>query len=128
MAQLPDQADFVANVATGWENDSWSVRFIANYRDKILEAVGSCDAGSDPNDPSDCKTWADRFQDDILNVDFKANYRFSDTVSFYFDAINLTEEDDLRYFQGNDLTRGHALYQIEEYGRSFQLGMNVDFY
>ena len=126
--QLPDQADFVANVATGWENDSWSLRLIANYRDKILEVVGSCDEGSDPNDPRDCKTWSDRFQNDILNVDFKANYRFSDKVSFYFDAINLTEEEDLRYFQGNELTRGRALYQIEKYGRSFQLGMNVDFY
>ena len=125
--QLPDQADFVANVATGWENDTFSLRFIANYRDKILEAVGSCNASADPSDPSECKTWADRFQDDILNVDFKANYRYSDRISFYFDAINLTEEDDLRYFQGNAMSRGQALYQLEEYGRSYQLGMNIDF-
>ena len=125
--QLPDQADFVANVATGWENDRVSLRFIANYRDKILEAIGSCNASADPADPSECKTWADRFQRDILNVDFKANYRLNDNVSFYFDAINLTEEDDLRYFKGNALTRGQALYQIEKYGRSYQLGMNVDF-
>jgi len=126
--ELPDQAGFVANVATGWENDSISLRVIANYRDKILEAVGACSADDDPSDPSDCKIWADRYQDDILNVDFKANYRFSDKISFYFDAINLTEEDDRRYFRGNAMTRGQALYQLEEYGRSYQLGMNVDFY
>ena len=126
--QLPDQADFVANVATGWENDTWSLRVIANFRDAILESIGSCPASADPSDPRRCKTWMDRYQDEILNVDFKANYRFSDSISFYFDAINLTEERDLRYFQGNDMSRGRALYQLEEYGRSFQFGMNVIFY
>lgn len=125
---LPDQASFVANVATGWENDQMSLRVIANYRDKILEAVGSCGANDDPNDPTDCKTWADRYQADILNVDFKANFRVSDSISLYFDAINLTEEEDRRYFQGNAMTRGEALYQLEKYGRSYQLGMNINFY
>jgi TonB-dependent receptor len=125
--KLPDQADFVANVSAGWESDSVSLRFIVNYRDDVLESVGSCGEGADANDPSECKTWADRYQRDILNVDFKANYRLNDRVSFYFDALNLTEEDDLRYFKGNALTRGQALYQIEKYGRSYQLGMNVDF-
>ena len=125
---LPDQADMVANVTAGWENDSMSVRVIANYRDEILEVVGACDADADPNDPGDCKTWADRYHADILNVDFKANYRFSDRISFYFDAINLTEEEDRRYFAGNAMTRGEALYRLEKYGRSYQLGMNVDFY
>ena len=109
------------------QRDSVSLRFIVNYRDDVLESVGSCGEGADANDPSECKTWADRYQRDILNVDFKANYRLNDRVSFYFDALNLTEEDDLRYFKGNALTRGQALYQIEKYGRSYQLGMNVDF-
>jgi len=125
--RLPEQADIIANVATGWENDKLSLRIIANYRDEILESIGSCGDSADPTDPIECHTWADRYQDDLVNVDFKASYRFSDTLSFYFDAINLTDESDLRYFYGNDLTRGRALYQLEEYGRSFQLGVNVDF-
>jgi TonB-dependent receptor len=125
---LPDQADLVANLVAGWENDSVSLRVIANYRDEILEVVGACDADADRNDPSDCRIWADRYHADILNVDFKANYRMSDRISFYFDAINLTEEEDRRYFAGNAMTRGEALYRLEQYGRSYQLGMNVDFY
>jgi iron complex outermembrane receptor protein len=125
--KLPDQADEVLNLVLGWENEKASVSLITNYRSEVLEQVGACSASVDTSDPTRCKRWADRFQDEILNVDLKAKFRLRDNVSLYFDAINLTDEQDLRYFQGNDLSRGNALYQLEDYGRSYQIGMNLDF-
>jgi len=124
--RLPEQANLIANVAAGWENDKLSLRVIGNYRDKILESIGSCGESADPTDPHECHSWGDRYQDSIFNVDFKLNYRVTDKVTLYFDAINLTDERDLRYFVGNDLSRGRALYQLERYGRSFQAGAHVD--
>jgi TonB-dependent receptor len=126
--KLPDQADTLANLVVGWENDKASLSFNLNYRGEILEEVGACGSSADPDDPTKCKVWADRYQDEILNVDFKAKYRITDNFSIYFDAINITDEEDLRYFQGDpELSRGNALYQLERYGRSYQIGLLMDF-
>ncbi len=40
--RLPGQADMTANISFGYEDDDFSVRLIANYRDIILEDVGAC--------------------------------------------------------------------------------------
>jgi iron complex outermembrane receptor protein len=120
---LPDQADTTFNLTLGWENDDYSVRIIGNHRAKILEEVGSCPANSDT-----CKSWADRYQDAIKSLDFKAQYNINKQMSVYFDAINLTDEVDLRYFAGNVESGGPILYQKEEYGRTFQFGLNYKFY
>lgn len=120
---LPDQADTTMNLTVGWENVDYSVRLIANHRSKILEEVGSCPAGDAP-----CKSWADRYQDAIKSFDFKAIYNVNKQTSVYFDAINLTDEVDLRYFEGNAQSGGNILYQKEEYGRTFQIGVNYKFY
>ena len=125
---LPDQADTTLNLTVGWENDDLSVRLIGNYRSKILEEVGSCPAGVDVNNSRECKTWFDRYQDAIKTVDFKAKYNINKQLSFYFDAVNLTDEVDLRYFEGNQQSGGNILYQREEYGRTYQLGLNYKFY
>ena len=55
-------------------------------------------------------------------------YDLTDNTQVYFDALNLTDHQDLRYFEGNSLSGGNILYQKEQYGRSFQLGVTVKFY
>jgi iron complex outermembrane recepter protein len=125
---LPDQADVTANLTIGWENDDFSARLIANHRSKIFEEVGGCPASADLNNSRECKIWSDRYQDAIKSLDFKAKYNINKHVSVYFDAINLTDEVDLRYFEGNEQTGGNILYQKEEYGRTFQVGLNYKFY
>ena len=80
------------------------------------------------DDAKSCKIWGDQYQADVKSLDFKLQYDVTDTVQLYFDAINLTNQADLRYFQGNEQSGGNILYQKEEYGRSYQLGMNVKFY
>ena len=98
----------VVTVVVPLYNEESAVGPLARRLVHVLESVGSCGEGADANDPSECKTWADRYQRDILNVDFKANYRLNDRVSFYFDALNLTEEDDLRYPVSDSWARSKA--------------------
>ena len=64
----------------------------------------------------------------MKSLDFKLQYDVTDNIQLYFDAINLTDQADLRYFEGNAQSGGNVLYQKEEFGRSYQLGMNVKFY
>lgn len=125
---LPGQADITANLAVGWENESTSVRLISNYRSDILEEVGSCPISATASDAHSCKTWADIYQDDIITLDFKLTYDFTKKLNMYFDAINITDQSDLRYFSGNEQSGGEVLYQREDYGRTFQLGFNYKFY
>nr|AYW35314.1 transport protein TonB 1 [Catenovulum maritimum] len=134
---LPDQADSTANLTLGWENDKLNVRVIANHRSSILDAIGSCpaatatqlaDASFDPDAIDFCKTWSDRYQGSLKTIDFKAKYNLGGGLSVYLDAINLTDNQDLRYFEGNSASGGNVMYQNEEYGRTVQLGVNYKFY
>ncbi len=126
--KLPDQADTTVNLTLGWENDVFSVRLIGNYRSEILEQIGSCPDGVALSDVTSCKTWSDQYQDGYTNLDLKLKYDLTKNIQVYFDAINLTESEDLRYFQGNEYSGGNILYQKEVYGRSFQLGTSIKFY
>ncbi|MGQ8364945.1 TonB-dependent receptor [Glaciecola sp. 1036] len=125
---LPDQADLTANLSIGWENETYSARVIGNYRSEILEEVGACPEGTPISAVRDCKIWADRYQDAINTLDFKFRAKITKQLNVYIDAINITDESDLRYFEGNELSGGNILYQKETYGRTFQLGMDYKFY
>ena len=125
---LPDQADTTFNLVFGWESQTFSARLIGNIRSDVLEQIGSCPESASLDDAKSCKIWGDQYQADVKSLDFKLQYDVTDTVQLYFDAINLTNQADLRYFQGNEQSGGNILYQKEEYGRSYQLGMNVKFY
>jgi iron complex outermembrane receptor protein len=125
---LPDQADTTFNLVVGWESKTFSARLIGNMRSEVLEQIGSCPGTANLNDPKACKVWGDQYQDDVKSLDFKLQYDITDYAQVYFDAINLTDEADLRYFEGNALSGGNVLFQKEEYGRSYQLGVNIKFY
>jgi TonB-dependent receptor len=130
--QLPDQADNTVNLTLGWENDKISTRFITNYRSKVLDRIGACSSDALIADQAagyaeNCKTWADVYHDDTFGLDFKATYKLNDNIRFYFDAINITDEKSIYYFQGNEYSGGKVLFTSEAFGRSFQLGVNVDF-
>lgn len=131
--QLPEQADDAFNLTVGWENDDWNARLISNYRGKILKRVGSCTAADRQADsalgfPANCQDWADIYQDEANFVDLKLTYQISDNIKFSFDALNLTEEEDLQYFQGNQFSGGGMLFRSETYGRAYQLGLSVKIY
>lgn len=125
--QLPDQADTTGNLTIGWEDKGLSLRLIGYYRSAILEEIGACGEAADRADPTECKTWSDRYSGAVKTVDFKVQYAVMSGMSVYFDAINLTDHKDVRYFEGNSLSKGHVLYQKEDYGRMYQLGMSYNF-
>lgn len=131
--QLPEQADDAFNLTVGWENDDWNARLISNYRGKILKRVGSCTEADRQADSSlgfsaNCQDWADVYHDEANFVDMKLTYQITNNIKFSFDALNLTEEEDLQYFQGNQFSGGNMLFRSETYGRAYQLGLNVKIY
>jgi outer membrane receptor protein involved in Fe transport len=90
-----------------------------------LKRIGSCPVGASTVDT--CKTWADIYDDANTGYDFKATYDITNNIKLSFDALNLTDERSLQYFEGNEDSRGNSLYVSEAYGRSFQLGLNIKF-
>ncbi len=125
---LPDQADQTFNLTLGWENEVFSARLITNYRSDILEQIGSCPVSADLADAKACKVWGDQYQAGYTSVDMKLKYDVSENVQLYFDALNLTSAEDLRYFEGNEYSGGNILYQKEVYGQTYQLGATIKFY
>lgn len=139
---LPFQADETLNLTVGWENDDVSVRLIGNYRSAVLEQIGSCTAGDKARDnadaaaraeaggngaiiPENCKKWADVYEDNTFGLDFKATWKATDMIGVYFDALNLTGDRSVRYYTGNEYSDGKMMYSGEDFGTSFQLGVNV---
>lgn len=130
--QLPDQADTTINVSVGWEKDAISARLIANHRSKILYRIGACTAADVAADevaglPTNCRDWADIFQDASSTLDFKATYELNKAIKFTFDVTNLTDQKDLYYFQGNAYSNGKVLFASEDYGRTYLLGASYKF-
>ncbi|WGL15783.1 TonB-dependent receptor [Microbulbifer bruguierae] len=130
--QLPEQADIASNLTVGWENEDFSLRFIANYTSEILKRIGSCTAEDMQADAAlgyaeNCATWGDVYQDASVSFDVKANYRVMDGVNLYLDAINITDSVDQYYFAGNADSGGRMLFDVEQYGPGYQLGLTVDF-
>ena len=60
------------------------------------------------------------YQNAATQLDFSSKYHFSDTVQFYFNVTNLTDESYYLY-HGNKQYN----YQYEQYGRTFELGFSI---
>ena len=104
---LPFQADSVANLMLGWENDKLSLRLSTNYKSDYLYEVAAV------NDQAH-----DQFVDAQTHVDFTARYFLTDELQLSFEAQNLTDQP---YY----LYSGNSSYnaQYEEYGPSYKLGL-----
>ncbi len=108
---LPLQSDRVANLSIGYEKRGLSLRLSGTYRSDFFDEV---------NDLEDATF--DRYAASNLQVDFSAKYRLSDGFQVYLNAVNLTDEPFYAYF-GN---RRHNS-QFEQYGRTFELGLQYNF-
>lgn len=130
--KLPEQADETINLSVGWEGEGLSARLIGNYRGEILKRVGSCNAQAVADDAAlgyaeNCRTWADVYQDASATLDFKATYEFNKALQFSFDMTNLTDHVDTYYFSGNKSSGGKMLFNSEDYGRTYLVGMSYKF-
>ncbi|MCQ3828642.1 TonB-dependent receptor [Microbulbifer elongatus] len=130
--RMPEQADVTVNTTLGWENNDFSVRFITNYRSEILKRIGSCTADDIAADAAlgysqNCAAWSDVYQDAGITYDIKATYNVNDNVKLYLDAVNITDQSNIQYFEGNEYSNGHMMFLSETYGPTYQLGVNVQF-
>jgi len=103
--KLPNQSDTVGNIMIGFENNSFSTRLSANYKSETFQF-----------EDSDIAV----YQNAATQLDFSSKYHFSDTVQFYFNVTNLTDESYYLY-HGNKQYN----YQYEQYGRTFELGFSI---
>ncbi len=101
--KLPNQADTVANIMVGYENNAISLRLSTSYKSENYKFAD--------ND-------ADVYQDAHTQIDFSGKYYMTDTVQFYFNVSNLNDEPYYLYHGENQYN-----YQYEEYGRTFELGV-----
>ena len=103
---LPLQADAVANFVIGYEKYGWSLRLSSAF---VSERI----AGIDLEDATN-----DLYEDSHHQIDLTVKYDVSDRLQVFFNAINLNEEPNYRYYGS---TRYNA--QFDEIGRSFVFGV-----
>ncbi|MCG9695642.1 TonB-dependent receptor [Shewanella sp. Isolate11] len=104
---MPSQSKITANASFGYENPYVSVRLSAAYKSKYLLEVQELDDAQ-----------FDIYQDAHTQWDLVAKSFITDKVTVYFKAINLTDEP---FYAYTGEQRFNAQY--EEYGRTFQLGI-----
>ena len=110
--RLPGSSEQAGNLSLGYETDRLLVRLAMNYRGDQLRSIA--------DDPEE-----DVFQEEFFTIDATVRYNFTDNFQVFFDAININEETESRYFRGlNNL----PLYsRWEDFGRTFQLGVVSSF-
>jgi len=106
-SRLPSQANLVANLVVGYENYGWSARLSSAY---IGNRIAEINLANQSND---------LYEDGHQQIDLTVKYDVSEQLQLYFNAINLGEEPNYRYY-------GRSRYngQYDEIGRSFVLGIS----
>ncbi len=116
-AALPDQADRIANLSLGWENQRFTFRVSGNYRDEQLDIIN-------------LNPVFDQVVTDYVSVDFNARWNVNDSLQLYFDGANLNNEKDVTVWRGN-ATSGGAFPGDEggsiDFGPSYALGLRYKF-
>lgn len=112
---LPDQADRIANLTLGWENERVSFRVSGNYRSDSLDTVGS-----QPEFDQILLSW--------FSTDFSVRYSFTDDLQLFADIININEKRDSTVYRGD----GAGAFPADEggiidFGRSYRLGLRYLF-
>ena len=79
------------NATLYYENDTFSARFSAAYRDAYVTR----NANSSGRD--------EQGYDSSFTLDFASSYSFNDKIDFTFEAINLTDEFEQQIFDQADL-------------------------
>jgi TonB-dependent receptor len=117
--RLPEQADFVGNMSVGYEDSDFSIRWSGNYVGERLRELNAGLLGLDFDE-------GDEIERSRFSMDVNLRYNVADGIQLYFDAINLNDAEDRRFFRGGGIT-GPLYSQIENYGRTFQIGVKAKF-
>ncbi|QHB71032.1 TonB-dependent receptor [Stenotrophomonas sp. 364] len=104
---LPRASKHVYTAHIGYEKAGFSTRLAAVYRSEYLDTLGDSAA-------------YDIYVAPNTQLDFSLGYKITANVSVYLEAQNLLDKP-LELYQG---TRSRTL-QMEEYGRTYALGLKV---
>ncbi len=104
---LPRASKHVYTAHVGYEKAGFSTRVAAVYRSEYLDTLGDSRA-------------YDIYVAPNTQLDFSLDYKITANVSVYLEAQNLLDKP-LELYQG---TRARTL-QMEEYGRTYALGLKV---
>jgi iron complex outermembrane recepter protein len=108
---FPGQADVSGNLSLGWENDFLSIRLAGNHRGEVLSGISS--------DPEE-----DRYRAPYTQYDVNLRWNVTPGIQLYVDGVNLTDEKDVRYYQG---IRQPLFERVQSFGASYQFGMRATF-
>ena len=100
-----------ANLVGFYENEVFSVRLAANWRDEFLLAENQLRATNEPV-----------FVDEYLQVDFSSSYNVSDNIAVSFEILNLFGEDQFQRGRYND----QFLFENDQEPR-YSLGVRANF-
>ncbi|KLE33362.1 TonB-dependent receptor [Aurantiacibacter gangjinensis] len=118
---FPDQSDLIGNLSVGWENDVFSFRAAGVYQGDRLRGLNQAQL-DDSNDPA-----GDILEEERFQLDFSARYEVLEDVQIYFDAINVLEAEDNRFFRGDPSLNGPIFQALEDYGATYQIGVRARF-
>ena len=111
--RLEDQANVIANLSTGFENDRVTARVSGTYVGNRLESVNAT------------TEVLDVIRAPLLTIDVNFRFNLTDGIQLYADVVNITNEVDYRYTRGID---GFGIVdRTSDYGRTFQIGAIVNF-
>lgn len=105
-SKLPSQADSVANFVVGYEKYGLSLRLSSSYISDRITLIDLEDASND------------LYEDAHHQIDLTAKYDVSENLQVFFNAINLNEEPNYRFYGSRNLNG-----QYDEIGQSFVLGI-----
>lgn len=111
---LIDQADRVANLSLGWENERFTIRIAGNYRDEQVDAFSS-------------QAFLDEILGEWFAYDVSLRWNVDDRWQVYFDAVNLDARKDATRYRGDTATRFAGDEGVNDFGPSYAIGLRYTF-
>jgi TonB-dependent receptor len=118
---LPRQSETVGNLVFGYNKGRFDARLAYSYRSEYLDELGAGGGGAAEFTINGEDFDGDRYIDAHGQLDFSARVELNDSLKFYFDLINITDEPTEAFVTLNDGTK--ALLQFEEYGYTAAAGL-----
>jgi len=112
--ELPDQPEVIGNLGLGYEDEDITFRLTLNYREELLDQV-------DADNPNRDIFSAERFR---LGATFR--YNFNDDLRLFAAVSNLTDEQSERFYRSDEFS-GPIFEQVEQFGRTWRLGVRARF-
>ncbi|MBI1338941.1 TonB-dependent receptor [bacterium] len=116
---LPGTSDEVYNLQLTYEKYGLSMRLAYQFRTAWLNGVGSYVIVGGQLVPNGN---GDNYWDDDGELDFSIRYQVSDNIEWFFDAVNLTNQNAIRYADSKNFP-----IEDETFGERYIMGVRFNF-